>query len=37
MILWIYPTRHVTRTLAATGKTVGHLSAEDMMGPGPPA
>jgi mannose-6-phosphate isomerase-like protein (cupin superfamily) len=32
-ILWIYPTQHVTRTLAATGITVQHLSAEDMMGP----
>ena len=31
MILWIYPTQHVTRTLAATGRTVEHLSNEDMV------
>lgn len=31
-ILWIYPTQHVTRTLAETGMTVEHLSAEDLMG-----
>jgi N-methylhydantoinase B len=31
-ILWIYPTQHVTRTLAATGETVEHLSDEDTLG-----
>lgn len=31
-ILWIYPTQHVTRTLAATGRTVEHLSPDDLMG-----
>ena len=31
-ILWIYPTQQVTRTLASTGKTVEHLSVEDMVG-----
>jgi quercetin dioxygenase-like cupin family protein len=30
-ILWIYPTQRVTRTLAATGDTVEHLSDEDSM------
>jgi mannose-6-phosphate isomerase-like protein (cupin superfamily) len=35
-ILWIYPTQQVTRTLAATGKTVVHLSVEDMMGASEP-
>ena len=30
-ILWIYPTQNVTRTLAATGRTVEHLSADDLM------
>lgn len=32
VILWIYPTQSVTRTLVATGETVEHLSAQDMMG-----
>lgn len=30
-ILWVYPTQEVTRTLIATGITVEHLSAEDLM------
>jgi mannose-6-phosphate isomerase-like protein (cupin superfamily) len=32
-ILWIYPTQNVTRTLAATGETVEHLSDEDTLAP----
>ena len=32
MILWIYPTQDVTRTLLSTGKTVAHLSGDDAMG-----
>jgi mannose-6-phosphate isomerase-like protein (cupin superfamily) len=35
VILWIYPTQAVTRTLIATGETIEHLSARDMMGKGP--
>jgi quercetin dioxygenase-like cupin family protein len=31
-ILWIYAASHVTRTFADSGKTVEHLSAEDLMG-----
>jgi quercetin dioxygenase-like cupin family protein len=32
VILWIYPTQDVTRTLLSTGRTVAHLSADDAMG-----
>lgn len=32
VILWIYPTQTVTRTLIASGETIEHLSARDMMG-----
>ncbi len=29
-ILWVYPTTHVTRTLAETGQTTEHLSPGDL-------
>ena len=31
-ILWVYATTHVTRTFAATGQTVEHLSGNDLVG-----
>jgi mannose-6-phosphate isomerase-like protein (cupin superfamily) len=34
LILWIYPTQRVTRTLIDSGDTVEHLSADDMIGDG---
>jgi mannose-6-phosphate isomerase-like protein (cupin superfamily) len=33
-ILWIYPGNKVTRTFSATGETVEHLSAADLMSSG---
>jgi mannose-6-phosphate isomerase-like protein (cupin superfamily) len=35
-ILWIYAGVQVTRTFADSGKTVEHLSAQDLMGIEPP-
>lgn len=35
-ILWIYAGLQVTRTFADSGKTVEHLSAQDLMGIEPP-
>jgi mannose-6-phosphate isomerase-like protein (cupin superfamily) len=32
VILWIYTDDHVTRTFSATGETVEHLTAADLMG-----
>jgi quercetin dioxygenase-like cupin family protein len=32
VILWIYPTQRVTRTLSATGEVLKHLSDADLMG-----